>query len=505
MAVDDGALIPSNLLASATGFRVMAIAILCALLCGAPTLRFYLLFQSMCAVAEPRWFQQDVIVVVENPSDQRNVERLQLACHVFGAELRLVQDAKPQDPRCRKSLDLVKEGYDSNFRISNSTTNCMKELREKGVRSVATALDEHSVSIYDTCFDCGKIALWFGQEKHGLTDEAIAAAHERVFIPMAGMVQSLNVAASAAVILAEVYRIEGRCQWARVGCPEVQVARQRVFKFPVQKWPADKLDAKESTGGYAQDVVDKTSHLESARMEKFMAIARKRQRGLVVVLHDPDRLDAGAMLRACDAFGVAEVHFVFEATKAFDPLANRQVMKSEGSNLWVCSRVFHKAGDCFEHLTQRGFTHALLSPDPQQPSEMVFESRLGLEPQVALWLGRPPALFMMRLGLPGAGKALAASNFVALVLAELVRQRRTLEVLAQGGLSSSSFLNSGSATCWRFTPDEQLSYLNWCTAVHAKRHPSVSQGSEGFEGGVAMSPEYERLGRLRAELARQGW
>eukprot|EP00435_Cladocopium_sp_Y103_P066658 s320_g28.t5 len=477
MAVDDGALIPSNLLASATGFRVMAIAILCALLCGAPTLRFYLLFQSMCAVAEPRWFQQDVIVVVENPSDQRNVERLQLACHVFGAELRLVQDAKPQDPRCRKSLDLVKEGYDSNFRISNSTTNCMKELREKGVRSVATALDEHSVSIYDTCFDCGKIALWFGQEKHGLTDEAIAAAHERVFIPMAGMVQSLNVAASAAVILAEV-------------------ARQRVFKFPVQKWPADKLDAKESTGGYAQDVVDKTSHLESARMEKFMAIARKRQRGLVVVLHDPDRLDAGAMLRACDAFGVAEVHFVFEATKAFDPLANRQVMKSEGSNLWVCSRVFHKAGDCFEHLTQRGFTHALLSPDPQQPSEMVFESRLGLEPQVALWLGRPPALFMMRLGLPGAGKALAASNFVALVLAELVRQR---------GLSSSSFLNSGSATCWRFTPDEQLSYLNWCTAVHAKRHPSVSQGSEGFEGGVAMSPEYERLGRLRAELARQGW
>eukprot|EP00435_Cladocopium_sp_Y103_P066619 s320_g28.t3 len=492
MAVDDGALIPSNLLASATGFRVMAIAILCALLCGAPTLRFYLLFQSMCAVAEPRWFQQDVIVVVENPSDQRNVERLQLACHVFGAELRLVQDAKPQDPRCRKSLDLVKEGYDSNFRISNSTTNCMKELREKGVRSVATALDEHSVSIYDTCFDCGKIALWFGQEKHGLTDEAIAAAHERVFIPMAGMVQSLNVAASAAVILAEV-------------------ARQRVFKFPVQKWPADKLDAKESTGGYAQDVVDKTSHLESARMEKFMAIARKRQRGLVVVLHDPDRLDAGAMLRACDAFGVAEVHFVFEATKAFDPLANRQVMKSEGSNLWVCSRVFHKAGDCFEHLTQRGFTHALLSPDPQQPSEMVFESRLGLEPQVALWLGRPPALFMMRLGLPGAGKALAASNFVALVLAELVRQRRRScsRVFScrrtQSGLSSSSFLNSGSATCWRFTPDEQLSYLNWCTAVHAKRHPSVSQGSEGFEGGVAMSPEYERLGRLRAELARQGW
>ena len=44
--------------------------------------------------------------------------------------------------------------------------------------------------------------------------------------------------------------------------------------------------------------------------------------------------------------------------------------------------------------------------------------------QVALWLGRPPVPFLTRLGLPGAGKALAASNFVALALAELVRQRR---------------------------------------------------------------------------------
>lgn len=31
------------------------------------------------------------------------------------------------------------------------------------------------------------------------------------------------------------------------------------------------------------------SHLEGARIQKFLAIARKRQRGLVVVLQDPDR------------------------------------------------------------------------------------------------------------------------------------------------------------------------------------------------------------------------
>ena len=146
------------------------------------------------------------------------------------------------------------------------------------------------------------------------------------------------------------------------------------------------------SGGYSTLVAD--SHLEGARIQKFLAIARKRQRGLVVVLQDPDRRgkfwggvgwgdlpicytssEAGcrchssclwcfwSSLPSQEAIGyqvvwmwladrwwpdlatkVAEVHFVFEATKAFDPLANRQVMKSEGSNLWVCSRIFQKAG-----------------------------------------------------------------------------------------------------------------------------------------------------------------
>eukprot|EP00434_Breviolum_minutum_P037903 symbB.v1.2.033610.t1/scaffold4200.1/size43131/1 len=414
------------------------------------------------------WLQGRVVVVVENPSDQRNLERIQLACQAFGAELRLVQEvAKPHDPRCQKSLDLLKVTECSNnskYRVWTSTGDCAKELIGEGAQSFATTLCKNSVSIYDSCFD-GKIALWFGQEKHGLSDEAIAAADQRLFIPMAGMVQSLNVAASAAVILAEV-------------------ARQMVFRFPMRKW-FDNLDiAQDSGGGYSTLVAD--SHLEGARIQKFLAIARKRQRGLVVVLQDPDRLDAGAILRACDAFGVAEVHFVFEATKAFDPLANRQVMKSEGSNLWVCSRIFQKAADCLQHLNQRGFTHVVLSPEPPaelsaEPVEMVFESQMGLESQLALWLGFDVPCAQKRLGLPG---RLAASNFVAVILAELVRQRNS------------------SSKSWGFTPQEQLAYVKWCTAVHAKRHPSLPQDQAV---GNAMSPEYQRLGRLRLELAAQGW
>ena len=45
------------------------------------------------------------------------------------------------------------------------------------------------------------------------------------------------------------------------------------------------------SGGYSTLVED--SHLDGARIQKFLAIARKRQRGLVVVLQDPDRRGGG--------------------------------------------------------------------------------------------------------------------------------------------------------------------------------------------------------------------
>ena len=69
---------------------------------------------------------------VENPSDQRNLERIQLACQAFGAELRLVQEvAKPHDPRCQKSLDLLKVTECSNnskYRVWTSTGDCAKAI-----------------------------------------------------------------------------------------------------------------------------------------------------------------------------------------------------------------------------------------------------------------------------------------------------------------------------------------------------------------------------------------
>ncbi len=47
----------------------------------------------------------------------------------------------------------------------------------------------------------GPFALVFGTEHAGISDEAVAGADEFLRIPMCGMVESLNVSASAAILI----------------------------------------------------------------------------------------------------------------------------------------------------------------------------------------------------------------------------------------------------------------------------------------------------------------
>lgn len=288
---------------------------------------------------------------------------------------------------------------------------------------------------------------------------------------MSGMVQSLNVAASSSIILAEV-------------------ARQRFFDFLPSLPKSSKMSAHPPEEPVSGE--DLASAASSARMDKFLSVARQRQRGLIVVLEDPDRLDAAAILRGCDAFGVSEVHFIFEATKAFDPLANRQVMKSEGSNLWVCSRVFDSVTDCRQHLDQRGFARVGIAQMQDDSGAAFFSAPSFCEEKLALWLSCNSSyvnaeLVSSSVHVPSTAKVagLAISNLMAVMLAEVTRCRKT--AYPQG--------------YWSLSNQEQRAYVHWCLAVHTKRHPTLEQASQE----ASASPEYERLGRLRAELKRQGW
>jgi TrmH family RNA methyltransferase len=75
----------------------------------------------------------------------------------------------------------------------------MTVMRKSGVRTIAAVpRDGQDPDAIDWR---GKVGLLLGGEGPGLTDEAIAACDARVTIPMAGGVESLNVAAAGAVLV----------------------------------------------------------------------------------------------------------------------------------------------------------------------------------------------------------------------------------------------------------------------------------------------------------------
>jgi tRNA (guanosine-2'-O-)-methyltransferase len=87
----------------------------------------------------------------------------------------------------------------------HSTSDAIKHLKSNGMQIVVTNLSESSLD-YRAVDYTKPTAVFMGQEKHGITEEALKHADVQMMIPMVGMVQSLNVSVATAVILYEAQR-----------------------------------------------------------------------------------------------------------------------------------------------------------------------------------------------------------------------------------------------------------------------------------------------------------
>ncbi len=85
-----------------------------------------------------------------------------------------------------------------------TTTETLHWLAAQNVRLVVTTPETDL--LYTDADLTGRVALAVGAEKHGADDDLLAAAAYRVRIPMHGKANSLNVAASAAIVLFEALR-----------------------------------------------------------------------------------------------------------------------------------------------------------------------------------------------------------------------------------------------------------------------------------------------------------
>ncbi len=114
------------------------------------------------------------------------------------------------------------------------------------------------------------------------------------------------------------------------------------------------------------------------RREKLRRAIDARLRGVTIVMdapHDPH--NGAAVLRSCDAFGLAAMHVV-ERKVGF--LAAKPVAR--GSERWVDVKTHHAVDDAVTHLRAAGFE--LVATHPQGS---LVPSDLASIPRVALVLG----------------------------------------------------------------------------------------------------------------------
>lgn len=153
-----------------------------------------------------RYRQPDLTVVLENVHDPHNVAAVLRSCDAVGvlrAHVVYTIEEPPREPFARttsasaaKWVDVVRH---------DSIASCYAALRHEGFTILATSLAPGSRDLYSVDLR-QPVALVFGNEHRGVSEEAVAQADGLVVIPMYGMVQSLNISVACAVMLFEAMR-----------------------------------------------------------------------------------------------------------------------------------------------------------------------------------------------------------------------------------------------------------------------------------------------------------
>lgn len=152
--------------------------------------------------------RQQGIIVLEDISDPHNAAAVLRSCDAFGFHqvFFIFHEERGFNPEKIGKLTSASANKWLEFEIFDSTTACFDRLRDLGYLTVATALTDQSESIFEIDLTEPKLALVFGNEHRGLSEEALARCDKTLLIPMQGMVQSLNLSVTAALCMFETTR-----------------------------------------------------------------------------------------------------------------------------------------------------------------------------------------------------------------------------------------------------------------------------------------------------------
>ena len=159
---------------------------------------------------------KNLIAVIEDPIDFVNIGTVIRNVNALGVEKVYVVDPRHalpddwQDMReggklSKVSVSAVKWSFVKRF---DSTKDCLDHLESMNFHSIVTSphiKGKTNVVLHEGDYtQHTKLAVWFGNEKRGITEEAVERADMCVSIPMYGMIESLNLGTSSGIVLYEV-------------------------------------------------------------------------------------------------------------------------------------------------------------------------------------------------------------------------------------------------------------------------------------------------------------
>jgi tRNA (guanosine-2'-O-)-methyltransferase len=152
--------------------------------------------------------QSDLTVVLENVNDPHNIGAVMRSCDAVGiSEIYIVYTDENRN-RSRKyignnSASGAKKWVKAHF--YNDLESCFGDVRKKYDKIYGTHLDSDSVSLFELNMN-EAVALVFGNEQRGISENALKYLDGNFIIPQHGMVQSLNISVACAVTLFEASR-----------------------------------------------------------------------------------------------------------------------------------------------------------------------------------------------------------------------------------------------------------------------------------------------------------
>jgi len=149
--------------------------------------------------------QPDITLVLENVFDPHNISAVMRTCDAVGVQdIYILTNRIPRHKKwgVRSSSSAAKWLTVHQF---DNVEKCFVELRKKYDRILTTHLGSNSVDLYEIDFT-QSVALVFGNEHSGVSEEIRPLADGNFIIPQVGIIRSLNISVACAVCLYEAFR-----------------------------------------------------------------------------------------------------------------------------------------------------------------------------------------------------------------------------------------------------------------------------------------------------------